>query len=163
MAALMGIVLIVLGVCVLAAPLVAGAVTVMLVGGLMAVAGLVECVHAFRTATPLSRTVWYLVGLATFLCGALVMAHPLLGLGFLMVLLVIYFFADGLMKMAAAFHFSAHRVWFIANGLLSFLLAYLIGSNGPLAGGWALGVLVGINFIFTGIMALVVGDERSSM
>ena len=161
MATLMGIALIVLGVCILAAPLVAGTVTVMLVGILMVLAGLVECIHAFRT-TALPRVIWLSVGFATFLCGALVMAHPLFGLSFLTILLVIYFFADGLTKSAAAFHFVAYRGWFVTNGLLSFLLAYLIGSNWPLSGGWALGVLVGINFVFTGIMTLAVGKELST-
>ena len=161
MATLMGIVLIILGGCILAAPLVAGTVTVLLVGGLMAIAGLVEFFHAFRTTASLARVIWFLVGFTTFLCGALVMAHPILGLSFLTILLVIYFFADGLMKITAAFHFAAYRGWFIANGLLSFLLAYLIGSNWPLSGGWAVGVMVGINFIFTGILALAVGEELS--
>jgi uncharacterized membrane protein HdeD (DUF308 family) len=129
MAALMGIVLIVLGVCILAAPIVSGIVSVMLVGGLMAIAGFVECFHAFRMAASLPRIIWFLAGLATLLCGALVMAHPIFGLSFLTILLVIYFFADGLMKIAAAFHFAAYRGWFITNGLLSFLLAYLIGGE----------------------------------
>lgn len=160
MAMFMGIVLIILGVCILAAPVVAGTVTVMLVGGLMAVAGLVECVRALRT-TGLSRVTWLLVGLATLLCGVLVIAHPILGLGFLTILLAVYFFADGFMKIAAAFNLAVFRGWFIISGLLSFLLAYLIWSNWPLSGGWAVGVLVGINFIFTGIMALVVGEELS--
>ncbi|MBU0881043.1 MAG: DUF308 domain-containing protein, partial [Candidatus Omnitrophica bacterium] len=51
MTTFMGIVLIILGVCVLAAPVVAGAVTVMVVGGLMVIAGVVECFHALRTTT----------------------------------------------------------------------------------------------------------------
>jgi uncharacterized membrane protein HdeD (DUF308 family) len=161
MATLMGILLIILGVCILAAPIVAGAVTVMMVGVFMALAGLVECVHAFRTPVPLSRVIWLLVGLATLICGALVMGHPLFGFSFLTILLTIYFFTDGLMKIAAALHLAAYRGWFIINGLLSLLLAYLIGSNWPLSGGWAVGVLVGINFMFTGVMALAIGKERS--
>lgn len=161
MAMFMGIVLIILGVCVLAAPVVAGTVTVMLVGGLMAIAGLVECARAFRTAAALSRVTWLLVGLATLLCGVLVIAHPILGLGFLTILLAVYFFADGFTKIVAAFNLVAFRGWFIMSGLLSFLLAYLIWSNWPLSGGWAVGVMVGINFIFTGILALAVGEELS--
>lgn len=161
MAIFMGIVLIVLGFCVLAAPVIAGTVTVIIVGGLMAIAGLVECVRAFRTAAAFSRVIWLLVGLITLLCGVLVMAHPILGLGFLTILLAIYFFIDGFTKIVAAFNLAAFRGWFIMSGLLSFLLAYLIWSNWPLSGGWAVGVLVGINFIFTGILAIVVGEELS--
>ena len=159
MAAFMGIVLMIVGVCVLAAPVVAGTAVVMIVGALMAIAGLVECVHALRTASALSRVTWLLVGLATLVCGVLVTVHPILGLGFLTILLAVYFFADGFTKIVAAFNLAVYRGWFIISGLLSFLLAYLIWSNWPLSGGWAIGVMVGINFIFTGILALRAGEE----
>jgi uncharacterized membrane protein HdeD (DUF308 family) len=158
MATLLGIVLIISGICMLAAPMVAGAVTVMIVGGFMAVAGLVECAHSFRVTTAASRATWLLAGLLTLLCGALVMAHPIFGLGFLTLLLAAYFFVDGFMKVVTAFKLTAFRGWFLVNGLLSFLLAYLIWANWPLSGGWAVGILVGINFIFTGISALAVGE-----
>ncbi|MEI7750533.1 MAG: DUF308 domain-containing protein [Candidatus Omnitrophota bacterium] len=160
MATLMGIALIILGLCVLVAPVLAGAVTVMLVGGFMAIAGLVECVHSFRTTGSLSRVIWLLVGIFTTLCGVLVTVHPILGLSFLTMLLVIYFLTDGLVKLFAAFNISIYRGWFICNGLFSFLLAYLIGANWPLSGGWAIGVLMGLNFIFTGVMALAIRKEQ---
>ncbi|MFH0839731.1 MAG: DUF308 domain-containing protein [Candidatus Omnitrophota bacterium] len=159
MATFMGIVLVVLGVCVLAAPVAVGAATVMIVGGLMAIAGLVECFHALRAQTMPSRVTWLLVGLVTLICGVLVMVHPILGLGFLTILLAVYFFADGFMKIVAAFNFAAHRGRFIFGGILSFILAYLIWSNWPLSGGWAVGILVGVNLIFTGALVLAVGSE----
>lgn len=158
MATLLGIVLIVSGLCMLAAPVVAGAVTVMIVGVFMALAGLVECAHSFRMTMALSRVTWLLAGLLTLLCGALVMAHPIFGLGFLTILLAAYFFADGFTKIVAAFKLAAFRGWFLINGFFSFLLAYLIWTNWPLSGGWAVGILAGINFIFTGISVLTVGQ-----
>ena len=158
MATLMGIVLIILGVYMLAAPVVAGAVTVVIIGGLMALAGIVECFHALRMAG-LSRFTWLIVGLVTLLCGVLVMAHPIFGLGFLTILLAIYFFVDGFTKIVTAFRLAVRRGWFITSGLLSFLLGYLIWVNWPLSGAWAVGILVGVNFIFTGILALAVGEN----
>ncbi len=161
MAIVMGIVMIVLGFCILAAPVVAGEVTIMIIGGLMAIAGLVECIRAFQMVSFSSRITWLLVGLATLLCGVLVVAHPILGLGFLTILLAVYFFADGFMKLAAAFSFAAHRMWFVSSGLLSLLLAYLIWINWPFSGGWAVGILVGVNFIFTGILALAAAEAMA--
>jgi uncharacterized membrane protein HdeD (DUF308 family) len=161
MAIVMGIVMIVLGFCILAAPVVAGEVTVMVIGGLMAIAGLVECIRALQMVSVSSRITWLLVGLATLLCGVLVVAHPILGLGFLTILLAVYFFADGFMKLVGAFSFAAHRMWFVFSGLLSFLLAYLIWINWPFSGGWAVGILVGVNFIFTGILALAAAEAMA--
>lgn len=160
MATFMGIVLIVLGVCVLVAPVVAGTVAVVAVGSLMIIAGLVESFRALK-GDALSRITWLLVGLVTLICGVLVVAHPILGLSFLTILLAVYFLADGVMKIAGAVNFAAYRGRFIISGILSFILAYLIWSNWPIAGGWAVGVLVGINLIFTGILALTVGESIS--
>jgi uncharacterized membrane protein HdeD (DUF308 family) len=148
-----------LGGCALAAPVVAGAVTVMIIGGFMIIAGLAECFHALRTTTALSRVTWLLMGLVTLISGVLVMAHPIFGLSFLTLLLAAYFFADGFMKIVAAFNFTAYRGRFIFGGILSFILANLIWVNWPLSGGWAVGVLVGINMIFTGILVLAVREE----
>ncbi len=159
MAAFMGIVLVILGVCVLAAPVATGAAAVTIVGGLMSIAGLVECFHTLWATTVPLRITWLLVGLVTLICGVLVMAHPILGLGFLTILLAVYFFADGFMKIIAAFNFAAHRGRFIFSGILSLVLAYLIWSNWPFSGGWAVGILVGVNLIFTGILIFAVGNE----
>ena len=49
MAIFMGVMLIVLGVVVLAAPVAAGMASVMIIGALMAAAGVVEILRAFRT------------------------------------------------------------------------------------------------------------------
>jgi len=159
----MGIILMILGVCVLAAPVVAGAVTVMIVGYLMVIAGFMECYHALRTTTGLSRLIWLLMGLITLICGILVMAHPILGLSFLTILLAVYFFTDGFMKIVAALNFVAHRSRFIINGILSFILAYLIWSSWPLSGGLAVGILIGINLISTGILVLAVGVKLNNI
>lgn len=159
MAALMGILLIVLGIAVLAAPVVAGAITVILIGGIMVIAGLAECFHAIRKTNATSRLTWLLVGLVTLIFGMLVLVHPIFGLSFLTILLAIYFFSDGFTKIVAAFNFPAYRGRFIFGGILSFILAYLIWANWPLSGGWAIGVLMGVNLIFTGILMITVGDE----
>lgn len=158
MAIVMGIALVVLGILILAAPVVAGVVSVMLIGSMMIVAGLVECARAVKAQSAILRLTWIVVGLITLLCGALVLAHPLLGLGFLALLLAVYFCADGIVKLAAAFRHAAARGWFIASGILSLVLAYIIWANWPVSGGWVVGVLIGINLIFTGILTLVVGE-----
>ena len=158
MAMILGIALIVLGILILAAPIVAGVVSVMVVGSVMIIAGIVECVRAIKAQSAISRVTWILVGLITLICGALVIAHPLLGLGFLTLLLAVYFCADGIVKLGVAFRHPAARGWFITSGILSLILAYIIWSNWPVSGGWVIGVLIGINLVFTGILTIAVGE-----
>jgi uncharacterized membrane protein HdeD (DUF308 family) len=158
MAMMMGIVLIVLGVLMLSAPVVAGMASVMMIGSIMIIAGIVEIVKGVRIASGMSKAFWMLVGVLTILCGAIVCAHPIFGLGFLTLLLAIYFFVDGIVKVGAAFKYSVRKAWFVTSGILSFILAFLIWSNWPLSGGWVVGVLVGVNFISTGILTLMAGE-----
>jgi len=161
MARLMGVLLIVLGALVLVTPLLAGIISIIVIGSFMAIAGVAECARAFKETSAFSRMVWVLVGIVTLICGLLVAVHPIFGLSFLTLLLAVYFFAEGIVKIGAAFKYVDSRGWFITSGILSLLLSYLIWSNWPLSGGWAIGVLVGVNFIFTGIMALAVGEALS--
>lgn len=158
MATFMGIALIILGICVLASPVMAGLVSVIIIGIFMAAAGIVECIHSFKETTAVSRMTWLVVGILTLICGLLVAAHPIFGLGFLTILLAIYFFVDGLVKVFSAFKRRSGRGWFAASGILSLILAYLIWVNWPFSGGWAIGILLGINFIFTGVLTLAVKD-----
>jgi membrane protein HdeD len=158
MSIFMGILLIILGIMILGAPVVAGMASVMAIGAIMIIAGIIELVKAFKAGPAIPKVVWLLVGLVTALSGVLVLAHPIFGLGFLTLLLAVYFFTDGIVKIGAAFRYDAGRAWFVSSGILSFILAYLIWINWPLSGGWAIGVLVGINFIVTGILMLTLGE-----
>ena len=158
MVTVMGIALIILGAIILATPVLAGIVSVIIIGAMMIIAGLVQCARGFHGISVMSRLTWVIIGVVTLVCGIFVIAHPIFGLGFLTLLLAIYFFVDGIVKLGASFKYTYGRGWLIASGILSMLLAYLIWINWPLSGGWAIGVLVGINFIFTGIVTLAVKD-----
>jgi uncharacterized membrane protein HdeD (DUF308 family) len=158
MATVMGIALIALGACVLVSPVATGTITVIMIGMLMAAAGIAEFIGAFRAGSRLARASWLLAGFVTAVCGVLLAAHPIMGLGFLTALLALYFLADGAVKIAGAVKFAGHRLWLACGGALSLLLSYLISANWPLSGGWAIGILVGINLIYTGILVLVMGE-----
>jgi len=153
-----GVVLIILGTLMLVAPVLAGIMSILVIGAIMVAAGVVICARGFKGISLMSRVTWLLVGIVTLVCGLFVIAHPLFGLGFMTILLAVYFFTDGIVKLAAAFRYSYGRGWLITSGLLSLLLAYFIWVSWPLSGQWAVGVLVGVNFIFTGIVTLAVKD-----
>jgi len=148
--------MIILGACILASPVFVGVVSVVAIGVLMVVAGIAQVARGLQELEAMPRLTWIALGIVTMVGGALVAIHPVFGLGFLTLLLAVYFFMDGMIKIGVAFKHAAGRAWFVANGILSFLLAYMIWTNWPLSGGWAIGVLVGVNFIFTGIMTLMV-------
>jgi uncharacterized membrane protein HdeD (DUF308 family) len=48
-------------------------------------------------------------------------------------------------------------VWTLVSGIVSLLLGMLIWSQWPLSGVWAVGLLVGINILFSGWSLIALG------
>jgi len=145
----LGILLIVLGVLAVLSPAVAGGAVVSVVGVILIIAGLVQIARALY-ASGSEKVLTLILGAIAVLAGIAVVLHPLLGLAFLTLLLAVYFAAEGVWKLVAAFRYRPPAGWLMASGLLSLVLAWLIWSQWPLSGLWAVGVLVGLNLVATG-------------
>ena len=50
--------------------------------------------------------------------------------------------------------------WLLFAGIVSVLLGVMLWSQFPLSGIWALGILVGIKLIFSGIVIVASGAEH---
>jgi uncharacterized membrane protein HdeD (DUF308 family) len=147
----LGILLIVLGIVSILSPAIAGGAVVTVVGLILLVAGVVQVVRAFQMAGS-EKVLTIALGVIAALAGIAVVLHPILGLAFLTLLLVAYFFAEGVWKIIASFRYrpAAGWGWLLSSGILSLVLGWLIWSQWPLSGLWAVGVLVGVNLLGTG-------------
>jgi uncharacterized membrane protein HdeD (DUF308 family) len=148
-----GITLLVLGVFSMMAPIVAGVWLALVVGVLVLGSGVTHCVFAFKARSFALGLLSFLLGSMAILCGLLMIAHPLWGLGFLTILLVGYFIAQGVCESIFALQLRRDTEgwgWTLFGGILSIILGVLIWRQWPLSGTWAIGILVGIRLIFTG-------------
>jgi uncharacterized membrane protein HdeD (DUF308 family) len=161
----LGVSFLVLGVLAIALPLVASLVTTVLIGWLLVVGGVIQGVHAIQNRR-WAGSGWALVGAAVLVvAGALVAIFPVVGTLTLTLVLAAFFVAEGLLKMIRA---AQHRTlpgwrWLLCDGILSLLLGGLILFQWPSAAVWALGLLVGVNFIFGGSSMLLIGLGAGSM
>ena len=59
-----------------------------------------------------------------------------------------------------AFHVRPHKGWgwMLFSAALSVLLGFMLLREWPLSGLWAVGTLVGINLIFSGVAMLSIGS-----
>ncbi len=153
---LTGSFLIIFGLVAIASPAVAGTAVVMVIGTLLAGTGVVEIFQAVRTDSWSNRIGTLLFGVITFACGLGVLGHPLFGLSFLTLLLAIYFVTGGIAKIVGSFCFRPISGWLLmlGSGLISLLLGVLIWRQWPLSGMWAVGVLVGVDLLATGLSML---------
>ncbi len=163
---LTGVVLAIFGLVAIASPAVAGTAVVMVIGALLVATGVVEIVQAVRSTSWSNRIGPLLFGAVAVLCGLGVLGHPLLGLSFLTLLLIVYFVTGGIAKIVGSFCYRPISGWLmmLGSGLISLLLGVIIWRQWPVSGLWAVGVLVGIDLLLTGLsmLALVATVRREN-
>jgi uncharacterized membrane protein HdeD (DUF308 family) len=149
----LGIVLIALGVAALLSPAVAGSALMIVIGFILLIAGIVPIVRELKAEASTEKAMGLTLGIITGLTGIAIIAHPIFGLAFLTLLLVGYFVAEGVWKIIVSFRYRPANgwKWLLASGLLSLILGLLIWSQWPVSGMWAVGLLVGVNLLGTGL------------
>ena len=149
----LGIALIALGVAAVLTPIVAGAAVVTVIGFILLIAGIVPIVRQLKSESSKERTMGLTLGIIAVLAGIAVIGHPLLGLWVLTLLLAGYFLAEGVWKIVVSFRYKPATgwLWLLASGVMSLVLGLLIWRQWPVSGIWAVGVLVGVNLLGTGL------------
>ncbi len=149
-----GILLVVLGSLAIVFPLVATIAIEQVFAALLLIAGGYSLATALgrknqRIAHRVITTLWALLTLVT---GLLLVFAVVAGAKMLTILLGSYFAAQGIVTILAALKFrGSSALWIMSfSGVVSLVLAYMIFSGFPGTAGWALGLLLGINLIFTG-------------
>lgn len=161
---LTGIILCVIGVVSLITPFVAGTAVVLVIGFLLLLGGFLYVLQGSQVEGVPGKTQHLLLGALMFLGGIGVISHPIFGLTFLTMLMAMFFIFEGVWKLMMAFNIPANqgRMSVLFSGVISLLLGGLIWSQWPLSGLWAVGTLVGVDFLLTGFFLLNMSSAISS-
>jgi len=153
------VVFIFLGLFAIVEPGVAGLAIAFLVGWLLIFGGIAHLIAAFSGGGA-GRVIWHvLIGIVYIVGGIYFLTHPLLGLGTLTLLLAGIILAEGVFEIIAYFRMrreSGSR-WLLVNAVITILLGGLIWFHWPSSSVWAIGTLVGVNLLMTGISRLMFG------
>jgi uncharacterized membrane protein HdeD (DUF308 family) len=152
------VVFILLGMFAILEPVVAGLAVAFLVGWLLIFGGVAHLIAAFSGRG--SRVIWAVIlGILYFAGGIYFLTHPLLGLGGLTLLLASIVLAEAAIELIAYFRApkEARPTWMLVNAVVTLLLGGLIWLHWPSSSEWAIGTLVGVNLLMTGISRLMVG------
>jgi uncharacterized membrane protein HdeD (DUF308 family) len=144
----------------LMSPVALGGAVVKLVALVLVVTGVVQLTHSLRSGTRAHKLISAALGATVDGVGVLVWVNPELGSGFFAALLMIFFVVNGLWKPTQAKRFRRYRGWvqLLISGLVSLLFVYLLWSQWPLSGAWAIGILVGLDLLLTGISLIVLSQ-----
>jgi uncharacterized membrane protein HdeD (DUF308 family) len=150
---LWGVSLICLGMLAVASPLVAAVAINTLIAWLIVLAGVVHLVVAFHSREA-GSVIWrLLVGFAYVLFGVYLIARPALGVVTLTLLLASLFLVEGIFNIVLYFRAPAilRSSWFLLDGIVTLLLGAMIYMQWPSSSAWAIGTLVGVSLIFSGV------------
>lgn len=157
-----GIALILVGALAVLFPHVASVAAKAMLGWFLIVAGAVVLWHAFQARDWRPAALSGLVGVLHLALGVYLAFFPLTGLVGLTVFLAILFLVQGVIEVALAWQHRPGQgaegsawVWMGASGAVSGLLGLLLLAGLPGTALWALGLIVGINFITSGAAFLM--------
>jgi uncharacterized membrane protein HdeD (DUF308 family) len=152
----LSIFLILAGLLAILLPPIMGLGVTLYIGWLLVLSGIAHFVFAWKSHSA-GAVLWeVLVGLVYLFAGGYLILHPLAGLLSLTLLLAIYLCIEGIFEIILSFQLTRDgRFWMIFEGIVTLILAVMIWRTWPYSTIWAIGTLVGISMVFSGISRLM--------
>jgi uncharacterized membrane protein HdeD (DUF308 family) len=139
-------------------PLITSFGALVIIGWLLVFSGVIQGLHAFHSKG-VGDILWKLfVALLYFLLGMYILTNPIMAVAPLTLVLGIFFLAEGGIDLAAyakAWR-SAGSLWILVEAFTTLILGLMILRQWPSDSLWALGTLIGIGMLVTGISRLMI-------
>jgi uncharacterized membrane protein HdeD (DUF308 family) len=155
-----GLVMIALGLFAIIWPQISTLATDLFVGWVFLLSGLTGLITMFFAPSVASFLWSFVTAALTLLVGVLLLWHPIAGAVSLTLVLVAFFIVEGLFQIAGAIR---HREalpgswgWLLMSGVADLVLAALIILGWPATAIWALGLMVGVNLLTSGLAIAMV-------
>ncbi len=150
-----GLILIVLGIFGLLSPVILSAATDGILAGILILGGAVWIAHSYQLhAHGLGD---WLRPLLLLITGAIMVALPAAGIASIGLLFILYFFIDAYRNFTRPKVLSGvGRGWFFFSGIIDVLIALLFIVTWPQGSLILVGIFVGVNLIFDGIILIIV-------
>ncbi len=150
-------VIVVLGLLAVIAPFASGIGISILMAWIIVFSGFAYIAYAFAAQGAgnfIGRT---LIGIVYIIGGGYLAFHPGLALASFTLVLATILLLEGIMEIVAFFQFRSRNGswWILFDGIVTLFLSYLVWRPWPLSSAWAVGTLVGINLIVSGITWLM--------
>lgn len=160
-----GILLIILGAVAILFPLFASLAVVKFAGWMLVIGAVFIFGSAFSIKQVGGVIVRILWALAALLAGLILLLNTGESVGFLTAVLAIYFIFSGLMKLvvAGANRGQSGAGWLAVNAILSLIIGLIIIVDISNTKDWAIGLLLGIDFIFAGFTLVMIGSSAKQL
>jgi uncharacterized membrane protein HdeD (DUF308 family) len=129
-----------------------------------AIAGVAQTVHAFAARSWGGFFLGLLVGLLYLATGVVLWVNPIGGVIALTAFLAAVLVVDGIFRSVMAFQIRPRTgwLWLLFGGVIGIILGLMIWQQLPSSAVWMLGLLLGINLVFSGVSFLMLGSAAAA-
>src|SRR6202790_3832735 len=135
----------------------AGIAVNLLVGWMLVFSGGMHLVYAWQTRQNRGFVWELLLGVLYVVMGGYLLINPIRGLVTLTLALAFYLWIEGVLEFVLSYMMRTMpgAGWILFDAIVSVVLAVLIWRSWPWSTEWAIGTLVGISMLFSGISRLM--------
>jgi uncharacterized membrane protein HdeD (DUF308 family) len=104
-----------------------------------------------------------LLAIAYGAAGLMLTLYPLAGLAWLTLVLATFLLIEAVLEFVLFFNIRVrtNAFWVLVDAIITLVLGILIWAQWPSSSGWAIGTLVGVSLIFSGISRLMLSSAAS--
>jgi len=149
----LSVLMIIAGILAIAAPYYAGLTITAVVGWLLLISAVLHLVYAFRGGRA-TAVIWEILLAAVYgLIGFYVLTNLGVGLASLTFAIAFFLFVEAILELALSYQLrnESGAGWILVDGIITMILAFLIWANWPNSSVWAVGIIVGVSMLFSGI------------
>ncbi len=154
-----GVLIALLGLFLIAYPLLTAAITTLLFGGILIFVGIAQFFFALNSRSVGQFLLKVLLAVLYTGVGVLIGFFPIAGVAALTLMLGSLLLAVAVLETATAFQLRPVKGWgwFLLNAAASLLMGILILAKWPVSAVWAIGMLVGVAVLMHGITRMMIG------
>ena len=153
----LGAIMIILGLLAIAMPIGTTFAITFILGWLLLFGGIIQLGYAFSSKSMGGFALKILLAIISIIIGVFMLANPIPAVLTLTVLLTAFLIVGGIFAIIGAFAVQQGRGIMVFGGFMSLILGALIWSQMPISSMWVIGLLVGLNLLFSGFSMLATG------
>ena len=158
-----GFLMLICGFLAIGIPFASGIGVALVVGWLLLISAVWHLLFGIRSGG-FGGVLWQiLLAIAYGAAGLMLTLYPLAGLAWLTLVLASFLLIEAILEFVLFFNIRGrpNAGWVLVDAIITFVLGILIWAQWPSSSGWAIGTLVGVSLIFSGISRLMLSSGAS--
>src|SRR5947207_10336620 len=159
-----GILMLICGFLAIGLPFASGIGVAIVIGWVLLVTGVWHLLFGFRSGSGIGGFLWQLLLAIVYgAAGLMLLFRPLAGLAWLTLVLATFLLIEAALEFVLYFNIRsrANAGWVLVDAIITLLLGILIWAHWPVSAVWAIGTLIGVSLIFSGISRLMLSSGAS--